>query len=376
MSELPSKEPRVLHLISSSGFLGAENVVLELAKESTKAGYWVAIGILENRNNLHMELADRAVNEGVKMRIFPCRGRFDKGTISSIRSFIKEENPNILHSHGYKANFYVLSANRWKVPWVVTNHLWKKTTFALKVYAYLDSLLMRRANKVVAVSDEIAFEMMSKGISSQKITIIDNGVDLERFSMSRNDKLRNSFGFNGTSKVIGTIASLTPEKGHIYLIEAVRKVVDVFPECRFLIVGDGIERESLEKRTSELGLTEKIVFTGRRKDIPEILSLLDVFVLPSLKEGLPVALLEAMAAGLPVIATKVGAIPKVIVNNETGILVEPRSSDSLSTAILGLLHDWQTTYNLASKGFQKVKIEYSSQLMSSRYLNLYKNILL
>ena len=88
MSELKQKEPRVLHLISSSGFLGAENVVLELSKEATKVGVWVTIGILENRNNLHMELADRARSEGLQVQIFPCRGRFDRRTLSSIRSFI------------------------------------------------------------------------------------------------------------------------------------------------------------------------------------------------------------------------------------------------------------------------------------------------
>jgi glycosyltransferase involved in cell wall biosynthesis len=377
VKNLKEIDPRVLHLISSSGFLGAENVVLELAKETTKAGFWVTIGILENRNNIHMELAERAKGEGLKVQIFPCRGRFDRGTISSIRSFINEEKPNLFHSHGYKSNFYSLFANRGKLPWIVTNHLWKRTTYALKVYAYIDSLLMRKADKVIAVSEEIADEMTKKGIPSTKILVIDNGIDLQKFeNKTRNNDLRKSFGLNGNHKIIGTIASLTEEKGHRYLIEAAKHVIDKCPECRFLIVGDGGQRHFLEKTVAGLGLTEKVIFTGSRKDVPDILSMLDLFVLPSLKEGLPMALLEAMASKVPVIATSVGAIPKVIVNNKTGILVDPGNANVLSTAILALLHNGQTAYRLASTGFQKVKTEYSAQMMSSRYVNLYRNILL
>lgn len=375
MSELPSKEPRVLHFISSSGFLGAENVVLELAKESSKQGYWVAIGILENRNNLHMELAESASSQGIRIQIFPCKNRFDWEAVSSIRTYIKTEQPNLLHSHGYKGNFYALAANRKKLPWIVTNHLWKKTTVALKLYAYLDSLLIRHADRIVAVSDEIASEMMKKGISPQKIIVIDNGVDVERFALSRNEELRKSFGFNGSSKVVGTIASLTPEKGHVYLLEAARKVVDAFPGSRFLIVGDGVERHMLEEKTADLGLTGEIFFAGIRRDVPEILSILDLFVLPSLKEGLPMALLEAQAARLPVVATRVGAVPAVVVHEKTGLLVKPGDANSLSTSITQLLGDVEKGQSFGLHGFERVRAQFSAKAMSDRYFKLYDELL-
>jgi glycosyltransferase involved in cell wall biosynthesis len=367
---------KILHLISSSGFLGAENVVLELSKETTKAGFWVTIGIMENRNNLHMELADRARSEGLQVQIFPCRGRFDRRTIASVRDFIDSEQPNIMHSHGYKSNFYAWRAIAGSnIPWIVTNHLWKRTTFALKGYACLDSLLIRRADRVVAVSDEIASEMMNRGISSQKIIIIDNGVNLERFRVIRNDDLRNSFGFNGTSKVIGTIASLTSEKGHIYLLEAARQVIDKCPECRFLIVGDGGQRQFLAEKTSHLGLAEKVLFAGSRKDVPEILLMLDVFVLPSLKEGLPMALLEAMASKVPVIATKVGAIPNVIENEMSGILISPEKPDAIAEAINTILSDGNSAKEMARRGFEKVRDHFSLKKMAEKYLSVYKELL-
>jgi glycosyltransferase involved in cell wall biosynthesis len=366
---------KILHLISSAGFLGAENVVLELSKETIKTGYWVTIGIIETRNNLHVELADRARNEGLQVQIFPCKGRFDFNTIANIRDFINEERPNILHSHGYKSNFYAWRAvSKRNLCWIASNH-GKRVGMMLSVYNMLNILFMKQADKVITVSEKIADEMRRSGIPQEKIIVIDNGVDFKKFANNKkSNELRKSFGFNGNHRVIGTVASLTKEKGHIYLIEAARKVVDAFPDCCFMIVGDGDQRKLLEERTAQLGLTEKVLFVGSRKDIPEILSILDLFVLPSLKEGLPIALLEAMAARLPIIATKVGAISKVIVNNETGILVDSGSADSLRTAMLDLLHDRQKAKKLASRGFRKVETEYSSQIMGSQYLKLYRTI--
>jgi glycosyltransferase involved in cell wall biosynthesis len=371
-----SKELRVLHLISSSGFLGAENVVLELAKESAAAGYWVTIGVIENRRNLNLELAETAKAEGIRVVIFPCKSRFDLRTISGIRDFIHKEQPNLLHSHGYKANFYALCAIRKKIPWIVTNHNWLRTTFNLKLYAHLDRFLIRFATKIIVVSDEIAAEILGNGIPLKKLLVIDNGIDLQRFSnQTKNGSLRKSFGLNEGSKVIGTVASLREGKGHGYLLEAAKSIISSFPEVRFLIVGEGSERRRLEEKVSELGLLGKVIFTGGRKDVPEILSILDIFVLPSLNEGLPMALLEAMASRVPVVATRVGAVPKVVVHKETGLLVEPGNSEALSTAISELLTKREEATHLGLQGYFKVQNEFSAQTMSARYFDVYQQVL-
>jgi glycosyltransferase involved in cell wall biosynthesis len=376
MNKFKSKEPRILHLISSSGFLGAENVVLELSKETVKEGYWVTIGIIENRNNLHMELADRAKEAGIKVQIFPCRGRFDRRTISSIRSAISSEQPNILHSHGYKSNFYAWKAlSGWNMPWIVTNH-GKRVGMKLKVYNWLNIFFMKKAAKIVAVSQVLADEMIKQGISSTKIVVIDNGVDLQRFTdLRENNDLRKSFGLNGKNKIIGTVGSMTEEKGHIYLIEAASKVVDAYPECRFLIVGDGGQRQFLEEKTAELGLNDKVIFTGSRRDVPEILSMLDIFVFPSLKEGLPMAVLEAMASKIPVVATSVGGIPKVLENGISGIIIQPKDSQSIADAIMRIIKNPDDTLLIAQKGFEKIRNDFLSGLMTNKYLNVYKAIL-
>jgi glycosyltransferase involved in cell wall biosynthesis len=371
-----SENPRVLHLISSSGFLGAENVVLELSKETAKQGYWVTIGILENRNNLHMELAKKAREEGMKVQIFPCKGRFDTKTIKSIRNFIDREQPNILHSHGYKSNFYAWRAlSGRKIPWIITNH-GKRIGIALSVYNRLNIVFMKKADKVVAVSQVLADEMKQQGISSTRMHIIDNGVNLERFANQRGDNdLRKSFGLDGNHKLFGTIGSLTEEKGHVYLIEAAQQVTQKYPECRFLIVGDGRQRQVLEERTADLGLSDKVIFTGSRKDVPEILAMLDAFVLPSLKEGLPMALLEAMASKVPVIATSVGAIPQVLENGINGLLIPPKNSDSIAEAINTMLSDGNSAKEMALRGFEKVRDHYSAKIMFEKYLTVYHDLM-
>lgn len=369
------KNPRILHLISSSGFLGAENVVLELSKELTKLNHWITIGILETRDNRHMELAERAREEGVNVRIFPSKGRFDKRTVFAIRAFIEREKGDILHSHNYKSDFYAFFAKGKKHPWMVTNHLWKRTTVALMIYAHLDSLVMRKANRIVAVSEQIANDMKQRGIPAGKVTVIENGVSLERFRIGNKDEMRKTFGFNSNEKVIGTVASLTPEKGHSYLMDAAREVIQKHPEARFLIVGDGPQRQSLEETTDRLGLSGKVIFTGSRRDIPEILSLLDAFVLPSLKEGLPIALLEAMAAMVPVIATKVGAVPKLIEDGMSGILIPPKDSQAISNAIMEVLSDKQSSLKMARKGFERVRDNYSSKQMAEKYMAIYKELM-
>jgi len=376
MKNLKEIDPRVLHLISSSGFLGAENVVLELSKETAKQGYWVTIGILENRNNLHMELADRARSEGLQVQIFPCKGRYDYRTIASIQDFIDRERPDILHSHNYKSNFYAWRAlSGRKISWIITNH-GKRLGVKLSIYNWLNILFMKKANKIVAVSQTLADEMIQYGISSSRMHIIDNGVNLERFTnlLEHND-LRKSFGLNGNHKIIGTIGSLTEEKGHIYIIEAARQVIDKHPECRFLIIGDGSQRHSLEEKVSHLRLTGEVLFTGSRKDVPEILSMLDAFVLPSLKEGLPMALLEAMASKVPVIATSVGAIPKVVEDGISGILIPPKNSDAIAEAINTMLSDGNSAKEMGLKGFEKVRDHYSSKQMAEKYLTVYQELL-
>ncbi len=366
----------ILHLISSSGLLGAERVLLEIADQSRRAGLKVTVGVLKNSQNPNLELAEVAKGQGFDVKIFPCNGRFDKKTIQMIRDDMVNKSAQILHSHNYKSNFYAraaLSDNN--IRWVVTNH-GRRSGPKLFFYNFLDGFIVRRADRVIAVSREITKKMELIGIPSPKICLIENGVNLDRYKKKfACESIRESLGIKKDTPVIGTVGALTREKGHVYLLNAVPRVIRIFPKAVFLFVGDGRERASLEKTASHLGIKNSVAFAGVRNDVPEILSILDVFVLPSFREGLPLALLEAQAAQIPAVATRVGAIPDVLKDGVSGILTPPKDSQAIAEAIIMVLSDKQLASGIAQKGFEKVRDNFSSEKMGNKYLSVYKELI-
>jgi glycosyltransferase involved in cell wall biosynthesis len=197
----------------------------------------------------------------------------------------------------------------------------------MKLYARLDKSLLNRFDKVVAVSDTVKQEILNRNISSTRVLTIPNGIDVDRFnSRKRPDTLKREFGIDHNCRIIGTVGRLSEEKGHSHLLHAAEKVLRTCPDVVFLIVGDGPLREDLQDKALQLaqgGSVNPFLFTGVRNDMEEIYSLMDIFVLPSLTEGLPMVLLEAMAAQKPVVATKVGAVPGVIDDGHSGLLISP-----------------------------------------------------
>jgi glycosyltransferase involved in cell wall biosynthesis len=198
---------------------------------------------------------------------------------------------------------------------------------------------------------------------------------MDRFSREiQVETIKKELGLLENSKVVGTIGRLGDEKGQIYLLRAAQGIAEREKSVRFLIVGDGPLREYLKEEAAKLGIADSVTFTGYRQDIPELLSVMDLFVLPSIKEALPMVLLEALAARKAVIATRVGAIPKVV-NNENGILVEPGDAAGLQDAILSLLANEEKRQGYASAGYDTVKTCFSSERMSSEYIDLYNELL-
>ncbi len=175
--------------------------------------------------------------------------------------------------------------------------------------------------------------------------------------------------------MIGTIGRLSKEKGHTILIEAAKLIIDKNPWTHFVIAGDGVMKGVLQKLTVELKIDNHFSFTGVIDDVPQLLSIIDIFVFPSLTEGLPMALLEAMAAKKPVVASAVGAIPQFIIHNETGLLTPPADRMGLGASIIDLLENEEKAQRLAENGFLKIVNEYTSKIMADRYRGVYAELL-
>jgi glycosyltransferase involved in cell wall biosynthesis len=364
---------KVLHLRSSGGVLGAESVVIELGKHTNEFGYQSFIGALKNRDDPFPEFIKVAQESKIETVIFEGRHSFDITLIRDIKNFILQNNVDILHCHGYKEDFYGIFTPV-SIPRVATNHLWKRTTTRLKLYSMIDAIILRYFNLVIGVSDEIVNEMQSYNIRTA--LKIPNGVDIDKFSIRHKSfDLYDKIGFKPDDFIVGMISSLSPEKGHIYAINAMRNLVGEFPNIRLLIIGDGALKSEIQEQIITAGIQGNVELVGNQKNIPEFLSIIDVFIMPSLKEGLPIALLEAMASGKAVIATRVGENENVIEDGKTGFLIDPDNSKQLEEAILKLVRNKEIIAKLGSNARMVVENQYSSQIMCKKYCEQYENVL-
>jgi glycosyltransferase involved in cell wall biosynthesis len=177
------------------------------------------------------------------------------------------------------------------------------------------------------------------------------------------------------SKVIGMVARLDLQKGFEYLLRAVRELCNSFEALKVVIVGDGPDRAAIQKMIEEFGLQSNVVLAGQQSDMPGVYAAMDIFVLPSLNEGLPMTILEAMAASRPVVATRVGAIPKVINDGENGLLVDPKDTDGLRNALARLLSDSELCRRLGEKAHAWVSRNYTSEAMALKYRQMYDAVL-
>jgi len=364
---------KILHLISSSGLFGAEQVLLNLAADPAITAY---VGALHNYHNPHLEVIREAEKNGLPTEIFSCLGRFDLRAIPHIKRFLLSNNIDVIHTHNYKADFFGFIISRiLPVKWVATNHVWHGTDMKLKFYETIDSLVLRKAVAVCAVSKEIKCDLERRGIDGGKVYVIDNGVDLRRYMLSiKKEDARHSLGIPCNSLVISIVGRLSPEKGQEIFIRAAAQFMHRYNNLRFLIVGDGPLRSRLNDLVSSLGITAEVIFAGIRQDMPAIYAASDVLVSSSLVEGLPMTILEAMAAQVPVVATRVGGIPDLIEDNKTGLLVESGNADDLARKIEELLLDEQKRASLTQAAFAMVQARYSVERMREEYRKVYESI--
>jgi len=363
---------KVLQLISSGGYYGAENMLLNLCASQQKAGCQNSLMIFYNVHAPNVELYERARRGGLSVRMVHCQGRADWRAVRQIEECIQEDGIELLHTHGYKADLYgYVAARRSGKPIVATCHNWVGGTAALGIYNHLDRMALKRFQGLAAVSDSVAQRLLASGVPARKIRTIANGIDVQTFERARPLQVLN---FDG-SKVVGMVARLDLQKGFEYLLRAASELRSAFPGLKVVIVGEGPDRNEIEGMIHRLGLQSNVILAGQRSEMPDIYAAMDVFVLPSLNEGLPMTILEAMAASRPVIATRVGAIPKVIQDGETGLLVDPGDMNGLRDALARLLTDSDFCCRLGAAGHDWVSRNYTSEAMAMKYRQMYDDVL-
>ena len=359
----------VLQLISSDiGYYGAERVVVTLSAALEEMGVNTVVGAFVNTaKTIHLEVLDQAKSRGLRAEQIPCHGRLDRRAIRALCGIVERYEIDIIHCHGIKPDLYAsLAARHTNVRLVSTCHLWAFDSKKDWLISALERCILHAIDRVVVVSDHMVPQLRRFGVRAD---VVYNGIDLQPFSGSDSD-FRSRMNWRGRP-LIGAIGRLAPQKGLQYLLRAAPEVLRENPNALFVLVGDGPDRGTLEAEATYLGIRGSVYFLGVREDIPELLSSMDVVVMPSLSEGLPMALLEAMASGRAVVASRVGAIPNVIEERVNGIMLSPGDVSGLTAALRDLLKNRELRVALGQKARETVASRFSAASMAKRYLEVY-----
>jgi glycosyltransferase involved in cell wall biosynthesis len=237
---------------------------------------------------------------------------------------------------------------------------------------------MRRADKVIAMSEKMRdYFIENSHIPCSKFQVIDNAISVEKYENKSDDghAVRAGLGIPPEVPLFGFIARLDPPKDHATFLRSAVQILRVDANARFLIVGDGVLRQSLQELATKLGIEKSVIFCGFRKDVPAILSAIDVLVLCSLYEGQPVSVMEAMAASRPVVATNVLGISSIVVDGKTGILVPGENPAAVADACIRLMNDSSLRQRMGQAGNIHIKARHSIAVMAQKTANLYTSLL-
>ncbi len=308
----------------------------------------------------------------------------DLKALFTLYRLIRLERPHVVHTHTAKAGFVGrLAAWLTGVPVVVH-------TFHGHVlrgyYSPPKTWLMRRmewflallTDRIIAVSEQVKKDLVEYGVASaKKITVIPLGLDLEPYlnGQAHTGDFRRELGLDGGTKLVGIVGRIFPIKNHRLFLDAASQVAANENATRFLIVGDGILRTEMENYARELGISDRVIFTGWRRDLPRIYADLNVLVVSSDNEGTPVSAIEAMASGVPVVGTRVGGLPDLIADGDNGYIVPPRNPEALAEAIRRLLQDPELASRMGRAGRAMTKERFTVKRLITDTESLYLQLL-
>ncbi len=368
------KRRTILLTIETGGPGGAETVLLTLASRLDPERYR-AVVLLPRRGWLSETIEGR----GVPVHIAKSKSWHDPTLLAEMRRLVRRENVDLIHSHLPDQNFYGCVAGLLtRRPTIATYHGLPPARGSLTMRARTKLWFVGRfASAVVVVSGRLEEAMRELGFSDRRLVQIYNGIDIARFAQPPSGRLHREIGRNGDTKLVGMVANVRAAKGYEYFLEAASEVARRVPEAVFLVIGEAKDGglEDLRARARRLSLEDRFLFLGFRRDVPEILSELDLFVLSSIQEGFSLATVEAMAAGKPVVATRSGGPEEIVEHPRTGLLVPARDADALAKGICDLLADPERAGAMGRAAREKAALDFSVETMIGRYESLYERVL-
>ena len=321
------------------------------------------------------ELEDKFIQAGITLFKVPLK---TKNEISpkiffcfwKLRKVVREFNIDLIHSQSRTSQVLADLLGRALVkPHIFSCHGFFKPKLSRRIFGCW-------GQKVIAISQQVKEHLIADfKLDEFKISVVHNGIDTKNFGdFSARDRLRKDLGVQD-ALLVGMIARLSDVKGHIYLIRAMPEVVKIFPTAKLLIIGEGKMKDALARETDRLGIKGNVLFIPRASNTRDLLSAMDIFVMPSLQEGLGLALMEAMAQGVAVVGSAVGGIKTLIQDRVNGLLVAPADSAALAQAVIRLCNDSALRRALGSRAREFIMANFSKEEMVDKTEIVYQQSL-
>lgn len=375
----PPRKLRVAQVITGLILGGGGQVMWMIVRNIDRSRFDLDVYCIAEGGELLKDIEDL----GFKVRIIPAYnhsrlGRYRIGPVLQLARELRAGGYDLVHTHLFQADVVGRAAALMAgVPRMVKSlhnmGAWKKWNHLL-----IDRLLSGRTMRVICCSNHLRDSAIrQEKLPPSMATTIYHGVDIDRLQ-AKGDRaaLLRSLGLDPSRRVIGTIGRPIEEKGHRYLIDAIPQIMAQHPDVQFLIVGEGRLRRQFEKQIANEPYASHVHFVGARKDIPELLGTMDLFVFPSIREGLGIALLEAMAARVPIVASNIPPLTEVASNEDTALLVPPRDPQALAVAINRLLGDAALADRLRRRAFEHVTSSFTERQKVAELEELYLDVCL
>ena len=314
--------------------------------------------------------------DGFHIEVIGRRPGIDLACALRLRRFFRREAVGLVHAHQYGPLFYSALA-RWpslKLPILFLEHGRDHPDYRRVKRIWANRILLHASDRFVAVGDAVRQALIDfEGLPADRVEVVHNGVDLNRHDLDLADRLqaRASFGWPEDAMIIMQVARLNRLKDQATALRTIRILHESCPHSRLILVGDGEDRDALEQKCIDLGLTSSVEFLGTRSDVPRLLAAADIFLLTSISEGVPLTLIEAMAASLPCVATRVGGVAEVVSDGETGLLAEAGDAAALARHLNRLAGDPAVREQLGAAGRRRAVARFDAAKMQRRYLEIY-----
>ncbi|MBL0156910.1 MAG: glycosyltransferase family 4 protein [Bryobacterales bacterium] len=301
--------------------------------------------------------------------------------VSELSRIVRQSWPCIIHTHDFRADLVAwLVARRTGVPVIASNHawhgMWKDIGWKEHAIEWIRERLLRDFRFVVDVSEATRRETIKRGVAPERSMTLYTGVNSPGGSVDR-EEVRRSMGIGADVTVVGNIARLYPEKGQAHLIEAIARIAHQRPNVQFFIIGDGPLKEELAAKAASAGVGDSLRFLGFQHDLQRAMAMLDIFVHPSMMEGLPIVIYNAMTMNVPVIATDVAGVAEVITDGETALLVKAGDVEGLANAMLRLIDDVSLRARLRTAAAERIRSNgsFSARNSAIEFARLYRESL-